>query len=131
MSDDFDPIADRLGHRPFSPEEEDALWRVERFVSHHRFAERQRPRFAIEVLMAGVVAAVVVTLVVALTRPSFAPPSPAHHTPPPTATVGEPTLSPSPSPSMPAGFQPKAFSAISESDFWVLGTRFCASGQCP
>lgn len=131
MSDDVDLIFDRLGHRPFSPEEADALWRVERFVSHHRFAERQRPRFALEVLLAGVVAAVVVTLVVALTRPSLAPPPPVYHAPPPPTATVAPTLSPSPSPSIPAGFQPEAFSAISESDFWVLGTRFCASGQCP
>lgn len=36
----------------------------------------------------------------------------------------------SPSPSSPTGFQPLAFTAISESQFWVLGTIGCTATRC-
>ena len=87
MSDDVDVIAETLTSRPLTQTEEATLARVEQFVSHHDFAAQQRPRLALEILMAGVAAAVAVTLIVALTHPSLPTPSPAHHTPVPTATV--------------------------------------------
>lgn len=41
-----------------------------------------------------------------------------------------PTPSPSPTPPVPSGFQPTALSAISESDFWVLGSSGCGMTTC-
>jgi photosystem II stability/assembly factor-like uncharacterized protein len=57
------------------------------------------------------------------TPPFFQPTPPfsQHPTPPSDA---------SPTPSVPAGFQPSALSAISENEFWVLGTEACTS-RCP
>ncbi|MFI5286010.1 MAG: YncE family protein [Candidatus Dormibacteria bacterium] len=105
MSDDVDVIAETLTSRPLTQTEEATLARVEQFVSHHDFAAQQRPRLALEILMAGVVAAVAVTLIVALTHPSLPTPSPAHHTPVPTATVTAspptPSLSPTLGPTIP------------------------------
>jgi len=50
------------------------------------------------------------------------------------APTGEPTP-PAPTPtstaSIPSGFQPAAISAISESDFWVLGSSGCGATACP
>ncbi len=98
MSDDVDVIEEALTSRPLTQTEEATLARVEQFVSHHDFAAQQRPRLALEILMAGVVAAVAITLIVAITHPSLPRPSPAHHTPVPTATVtaSPPTASLSP-----------------------------------
>lgn len=105
MSDDVDVIAETLTSRPLTQTEEATLARVEQFVSHHDFAAQQRPRLALEILMAGVAAAVAVTLIVALTHPSLPTPSPAHHTPVPTATVTPspptPSLSPTLGPTIP------------------------------
>ena len=94
MRDDVDVIAETLSTRAFTQAEEVALTRVEQFVSHHDFEVQRRPRLALELLIAGVVAAVAVTLIVALTRHSPLTQSPAHHTPPPTATASPPTPSP-------------------------------------
>jgi hypothetical protein len=101
MSDDVDVIAETLTSRPLTFTEEAALARVEQFVSHHDFAGQRRPRLAIELLLAGVVAAVAITFIVALTRHSLPTQSPAHHTsvPAATASAGPPT----PSPSAPPG----------------------------
>ena len=57
MSDDFDVIAETLNSRPLAPDEEVALARVERFVSRQDFVAPRHPRLAIELLLAGVVAA--------------------------------------------------------------------------
>jgi len=98
MSDDVDVIAEALSTRAFTQAEEVALARVEHFVSHHDFVVQRRPRLALELLIAGVLAAVAVTLIIALTRHSPLTPSPAHHspvpTPTPTATASPPTPSP-------------------------------------
>jgi photosystem II stability/assembly factor-like uncharacterized protein len=59
--------------------------------------------------------------------------------PSPTATASPagtpeptpPTPSPSSTPPAPSGFHPAALSAISESDFWVLGSSGCVSTTCP
>jgi hypothetical protein len=100
MSDDDDVIAEILNTRPFTQTEEVALARVEQFVAHHDFATQRRPRLALEILLAGVVAAVAVTLIVALTRPSLPTPSPGHHTPVPTATATATPPTPSSSPTL-------------------------------
>jgi hypothetical protein len=58
--------------------------------------------------------------------------------PTPTATVSpslslQPTQalpSPTPTPSIPTGFQPQALTAISEADYWVLGTSRCTTSVC-
>jgi photosystem II stability/assembly factor-like uncharacterized protein len=50
----------------------------------------------------------------------------------PTPAVPAPTPSATASLPIPAGFQPVAFSAISDSDFWVLGRSPCATANgCP
>ena len=98
MSDDFDVIAETLNSRPLTPTEEVALARVERFVSRHDFATPRHPRLALELLIAGVVAAVAITFIVALTRHSLSTPSPARHTPVPTATATASPPTPSTSP---------------------------------
>jgi len=51
-----------------------------------------------------------------------------------TASPAQPTQAPptaTPTPPTPTGFEPRAMSAISETDFWVIGTRACASSACP
>jgi hypothetical protein len=55
-----------------------------------------------------------------------APPTPVLTRPPPAPTR-------TPAPTLPAlsGFDPESFTAISESDFWVLGTAMCATDACP
>lgn len=102
MNDDVDVITETLSSRPLSHTDEVAFARVEQFVSRHDFVARRRSGFAFEILCAGVAAAFVVTLVIALTRHSPLTPSPAHHTPAPipTATI---TVTPTPSPSVPLG----------------------------
>ena len=96
MSNDDDVIAETLRTRPFTQAEEVALKRVEHFVSHHDFVVERRPRLALELLIAGIVAAVTVTLIVATTRHSPLTPSPAHHTPMPTAAAIPSPPTPSP-----------------------------------
>ncbi len=96
MSDDIDVFGETLSTRAFTQAEEVALIRVEQFVSQHDFVVQRRPRLALELLIAGVVAAVAVTLIVALTRHSLITPSSAHHTPPPTATATASPPTPSP-----------------------------------
>jgi hypothetical protein len=103
MSDDFDVIAETLNSRPLTPTEEVALARVERFVSRHDFAAPRHPRLALELLLAGVVAAVAITFIVALTRHSLSTPSPARHTPVPAATATATASPPTPSTSPPLG----------------------------
>lgn len=101
MSDDADVIPEALSTRPFTRSDEVAPARVKQFVSQLDLAAQRRPRFALGLLLTGVVAAVAVTLIVALTRHPLPTPSPAHHTPVPTATA---TASPpTPSPSLPLG----------------------------
>jgi hypothetical protein len=90
VSDDVDVITETLGSRAFSETEELALARVQQFVSHHEFASRQRPGLAFELLVAGFVAAVAITGIVALTRTSLPA---ANHTPNPVATASAPTAS--------------------------------------
>ena len=79
--------------------------------------------------------ALIATTVAAMGLGACASPAP-HPSPSPRASPTPSALltlppSPSPTPSVPAGFQPEALSAISDTDFWVLGSTFCASGQCP
>jgi hypothetical protein len=38
--------------------------------------------------------------------------------------------SPTPTPSIPTGFRPQALTAISEADYWVLGTSRCTTSVC-
>ncbi len=95
--DDDEPITKALTDRARSPEDELALARVHHFVSQHAFAAPRRQRFALELLVAGVVAAVVVTVIVGITRPTLPAPSPSQHTPVASASAGVPTPSPSPS----------------------------------
>ncbi|MFZ0129066.1 MAG: hypothetical protein WB808_08865 [Candidatus Dormiibacterota bacterium] len=97
MSDDFDVMLGTLNSRPLTPAEEGALARVELFVSRHDFATPRHPRLALELLVAGVVAAVAITLIVALTHHSVPTPAPAGHTPVPIASA---TASP-PAPTSP------------------------------
>jgi hypothetical protein len=103
MSDDFDVVAETLYSRPLTPTEEVALARVERFVSRQDFATPRHPRLALELLIAGVVAAVAVTFIVALTRHSLSTPSPARSTPVPVATATATASPPTPSTSPPLG----------------------------
>jgi photosystem II stability/assembly factor-like uncharacterized protein len=49
-------------------------------------------------------------------------------TPSPAPTPVTPT--PSPTGAIPANFDPEALTAISHSDYWVLGSTGCASGTC-
>jgi len=50
-----------------------------------------------------------------------------------TSPSAQPTEAPptaTPTPTTPTGFEPRAMSAISENDFWVLGDDACASSVC-
>jgi len=97
MNDDVDVIAEMLTTRPLTESEEATLGRVEQFVLRRDFTAQRRPRLALEILLAGIVAAVAITFIVALTRHTLTTPPPAHHSPVPTATAsaGPPTPSPS------------------------------------
>jgi hypothetical protein len=97
MSDDVDVLTETLNSRLLTLTEDAALARVEQFVWHHDFATQRRPRLALELLLAGLVAAVAVTLIVALTRHALPTPSQAHHTPVPVATATASPSTPSPS----------------------------------
>jgi hypothetical protein len=99
MNDDVDVITETLISRPLSRTDEVALAQIEQFVSRRDFVSRRRSRVAFEILCGGVAAALVVTLVIALTRHSPLTPSPAHHTPAPipTATITVSPTTPSPS----------------------------------
>lgn len=103
MNHDVDVISETLGSRPLSQTDEIALARVEQFVSRHDFVVHRRSGLAFEILCAGVAAALVVTLVIALTRHSPVTPSPAHHTPAPIPTATTTARPTTPSPSVPLG----------------------------
>jgi outer membrane protein assembly factor BamB len=66
-------------------------------VSPHEFASQQRPRLALGLLLAGVVAAGAITIVIAVSRHSLPTPAPVRHTTAPTTTPSAiaPTSSPS------------------------------------
>jgi photosystem II stability/assembly factor-like uncharacterized protein len=52
----------------------------------------------------------------------------------PTGTTGPRTTTTAAGPTggpVPAGFVPQSFSAVSETQYWVLGTSSCGSGRCP
>lgn len=55
------------------------------------------------------------------------------HTPPPRVSSG-PSATPSPAqgsgPTGPASFQPFSFTAVSPADYWLLGSKPCATGRC-
>lgn len=97
MNEDDDLIARTLTERPLSAEDEAAISRVQTAVSHHDFAVARRFDPAIELLVAGIVAVVVVTFILAITRNAHPVVSPTH-TPVASATAGVPTASPVPSP---------------------------------
>jgi len=103
MSEDVDVIAEMLTTRPLTQSEEATLARVEQFVARRDFTAQRRPRLALELLLAGVVAAVAITFIVALSRHSLPLPSPAHHTPVPTAAATASATPTTPSPSAPLG----------------------------
>jgi photosystem II stability/assembly factor-like uncharacterized protein len=63
--------------------------------------------------------------------PTSQPPPTLRVSPTPSVMPSPVPLSPSPTPSESPGFQPEALSAISESDFWVLGTTSCTTAGCP
>jgi hypothetical protein len=78
--------------------------------------------------------ATLATLMVAGCSSTIAHPSPtatatpSSPSPPPQST--QPASSPSPTLPVPKGFQPEALTAISESDFWVLGAIGCTASGC-
>ncbi len=77
------------------------------------------------------IVATVAALALAGCASSLARPS-AVATTSPTPVATTPSPSPTPSLPIPAGFQPVSLSAISESDFWVLGRSACATVTgCP
>jgi hypothetical protein len=88
--DDMDErIRDALSERPLTARDEEALGQVRRFVSARQFAEPLRPRLAMELLVAGVLAAAALTVVIALERPTAHTPTPAGPTQPlATASTG-------------------------------------------
>jgi hypothetical protein len=94
VSDDETLVAEALGARPLTTDDEEALSRVELFVSRHDFAAQRRPRLAAELLTAGVFAAAVVSIILALTRHTA--PTPAGPTHPVVSAAASPTASPMP-----------------------------------
>jgi hypothetical protein len=88
--DDMDErIRDALSERPLTTRDEDALGQVRHFLSARQFAEPLRPRLAMELLVAGVLAAAALTVVIALERPTAHTPTPAGPTQPlATASTG-------------------------------------------
>src|ERR1700680_4335914 len=94
MTDDDAAISELLNPRSLSAQDEDALSRVEHFVSRHGFVSQRRPRLAAELLVAAVVAAAIASVILTLTRHVPPVPVPAGSTPP--AASSPATLTPSP-----------------------------------
>jgi hypothetical protein len=94
VSNDEDVIGEVLGSRPLTVQDEDALARAEHFVSRHDFAPHRHPRLAAELLVAGVLAAAIATVILVLTRHVPPAPVPAGSTPP--AVSSQATSTPSP-----------------------------------
>jgi hypothetical protein len=82
-------------------------------------------------MRSGLIAACAV-VVLAGCSPTVTYPSSTATAPPPPASsrAAQPVSSPSPTLPVPNGFQPESLTAISESDFWVLGAIGCASSGC-
>jgi hypothetical protein len=93
MTDDDAAISEVLNPRSLTAEEEDALSRVEHFVSRHDFVSQRRPRVAAELLVAGVVAAAIASVTLALTRHVPPVPVPAGSSPPLVSSPATPTPS--------------------------------------
>jgi hypothetical protein len=93
MNDDDGAIAEALNARPLTVGEGEALARVEHFVSRHDFVAQRRPRLAAELLVAGVFAAAIVSVILAVTR--HAPTSPSPVRPPQPAVSSRATPTPS------------------------------------
>jgi hypothetical protein len=93
MADDDAAICEVLNPRPLTVEDEDALSRVEHFVSRHDFVSERRPRVAAELLVAGVVAAAIASVTLALTRHVPPVPVPAGSSPPAVSSPATPTPS--------------------------------------
>lgn len=88
--DDMDErIRDALAERPLTTRDENAMAQIRHFVSARQFAEPLRPRLAMELLVAGVLAAAALTVIIALERPAAHTPTPAGPTLPlATASTG-------------------------------------------
>jgi hypothetical protein len=94
VSDDDDVITEVLGSQLLKMQDEEALSRVEHFVSRHEFAAHRLPRLATELLIAGVVAAAIATVILALTRHVAPSPAPAGPTSPVASSQATSTPSP-------------------------------------
>jgi photosystem II stability/assembly factor-like uncharacterized protein len=83
-------------------------------------------------LLAEIGAALAIAAVVVLSIQAFFHPGPRSTLNGPVALTSPATRAPSPSPTAVglSGFQPEAFTAVSESTFWVLGTNSCAASGC-
>jgi hypothetical protein len=93
VSNDDEVIAEVLGSRHLTLEDEEAVSRVQHFVSRHDFASHRHPRLAAELLVAGVVAAAIATFILVLTRHEPPTPVPAGPTPPAVSSPATPTPS--------------------------------------
>jgi hypothetical protein len=119
-----DDLIRRLRETPVRPS---IPWSWSR--QHRQAHRRWWPLFA-EIGAALAIAAVVVLSIQAVFHPR--PRSTVNGPVPVTAPATSPTTGPSPSPTAVGlgGFQPHAFTAVSESTFWVLGTNGCAASGC-
>jgi photosystem II stability/assembly factor-like uncharacterized protein len=80
-------------------------------------------------IRAGIVATVAALFLGGCASAVAPPSSTATASPAPTREPTPPA--PTPTAPIPSGFQPAAMSAISESDFWVLGSSGCGATSCP
>jgi photosystem II stability/assembly factor-like uncharacterized protein len=118
-----DDLIRKISEHP--PKSSTATARSPRGRQEHK---RWRPALAEVGAALAIAAVVVVGIQVVFHHPSStgtASPSPSHS---PQST--QPSPSPSATLSAPTGFQPKSLTAISESDFWVLGASGCTASGC-
>lgn len=90
----------------------------------------QRKRTGIVAIL-GVLGLAGCTPAASVSSPTPTPTASSSTTPSPVSTPASPTPTPSPTGAVPANFDPEAITAISHSEYWVLGSTGCTSGSCP
>lgn len=84
--------------------------------------------------MAGREKVAIIATIAALGLAACAPKVPVPTAQATSSPSAQPTPAPpttTPTPSVPPSFEPQRLSAISETDFWVLGSEACGSSACP
>lgn len=118
-----DDLIRRISEHPAKPSFARARW-LHRRAAHKRW----RPVLAEAGAALAIAAVVVVGIQVVFHHPS--PTGTASPAPSQSPQSTRPSPSPSATLPVPTGFQPESVTAITESDFWVLGATGCSTSGC-